>query len=118
MKTQVTKISVLQTSKVMALVSPIFGLFHCVIGVIFSIIAVVLIANERIEEGVGLLVPGVILLFMPVLMFFVTFIFAAIGSLLYNWVASKAGGIEFETAVIEPALPETALADPETDRLA
>ena len=118
MKTQVTKISILQTSKVMALVSPVFGLVHCGIGVICTIIAVVLIANERVEEGVGLLIPGVILLFMPVLLFFMTFIFTAMGSLLYNWVASKAGGIEFETAVIEPALSETALADPETDRLA
>ena len=113
MKTQVTKISVLQTSKVLALVSPIFGLFHAGVGVICIIIAVVLIANEQ-REGVGLLVSGVILFFMPVLMFFMTFIFTALGSLLYNWVAGKAGGIEFEATVIQPA----ALDDPVADSLA
>ena len=112
MKTQVTKISVLQTSKVLALVSPIFGLFHAGVGVICIIIAVVLIANEQ-PEGVGRLVPGVFLFFMPVLMFFMTFIFTALGSLLYNWVAGKAGGIEFEATVIQPA----ALDDPVADSL-
>ena len=111
MKTQVTKISVLQTSKVLAMVSPIFGLFHSGIGVILIIIAVGFMANERPEEGLGLLVPGVILFLMPVLMFFVAFIFTALGSLLYNWVASKAGGIEFEATVIQPATVDDPVAD-------
>ena len=102
MKTQITKISVLQTSKVLALVSPIFGLFHSGIGVIVIIFAVVGIANEKPEAWV-MLAPGGILFLMPVLMFFMTFIFTALGSLLYNWVASKAGGIEFETAVVATA---------------
>ena len=102
MKTQITKISVLQTSKVLALVSPIFGLFHSGIGVIVIIFAVVGIANEKPEAWV-MLAPGGILFLMPVLMFFMTFIFTALGGLLYNWVASKAGGIEFETAVVATA---------------
>ena len=113
MKTQVTRISVLQTSKVLALVSPIFGLFHAGVGMVLIIVAVGLIANEQ-REGAGLLVPGVILFLMPVLMFFMTFIFTALGSLLYNWIASKAGGIEFEATVIQPA----ALDDPAADSLA
>lgn len=113
MKTQVTKISVLQTSKVLALVSPIFGLFHSGVGVIFIILAVVGIVNEQSDAWL-MLIPGGILFLMPVLMFFMTFIFTALGSLLYNWVAGKAGGIEFEATVIQPE----ALGDPAADSLA
>ena len=58
-----------------------------------------------------MLIPGGILFLMPVLMFFMTFIFTALGSLLYNWVAGKAGGMEFEATVIQPA----ALGDPAAD---
>ncbi|HAA71818.1 MAG TPA: hypothetical protein DCE55_21960 [Planctomycetaceae bacterium] len=112
MKTQVTNISVLQTSKVLALVSPIFGLFHSGIGVIFIIIALLGIANEEPEAGF-MLIPGGILFLMPLLMFFMTFIFTALGSLLYNWVAGKAGGIEFEATVIQPE----ALGAPAADSL-
>ncbi|MEE3371168.1 MAG: hypothetical protein VX346_17680 [Planctomycetota bacterium] len=112
MKTQITKVSVLQTSKVMALVAPVFGLFHSGIGLILIIIATGLMANGQ-SEGAGLLVPGVILLLMPVLMFFMTFIFTALGALLYNWVASKVGGIEFQTTVVAAA----ALDDPVPDSL-
>jgi hypothetical protein len=84
MKTRLTHVSVLQTSKVMAAVYTVFGLIYIPLGFLMDMAA-------PPEEQLGLF-----WLVMPILIGVMTFIAVAIGAALYNAIAGMLGGIEFE----------------------
>lgn len=86
MKRQITRISPLQTAKVLA-----------VLWFIMTIPLVLLTALPMMF-GPGPKPPvfGGFMLAMPFLYAVFGFIFAAVGAWVYNWVASKIGGVEFE----------------------
>jgi len=44
---------------------------------------------------------GILFLLMPLIMLVMGFIFTAIACLIYNWLASLVGGIEFELIDVE-----------------
>lgn len=90
MKKQIKRISVAQTSKVVAILYVAFSLIYSVIG-----IPMILFGNAQIK-GMGFMY-----LFMPILAGIFGFIFVAFACWIYNIVASKFGGVEFEIKDIE-----------------
>ena len=94
MKTQIKRISVLQSSKVAAILYPMTGLIHAGFGAVLIIIGFVV--DMPTKDQLGLLILGFILLSVPVFLIFIGFIFTALFSLFYNWIASIVGGFEFE----------------------
>ena len=104
MKTQIKRLSILQTSKVVAIVSPVFGLFHSGIGAFMLVLGFTL--DMPGEERLGLLIPGFILLPMPVFLLFAPFCFSILMCAIYNWIARMIGGIEFELEVQGDASPD------------
>ena len=96
MKKQIKRISIMQTSKVVALIYPIFGLIHTAIGI------------WLIPPSEGTNFIRTLLICMPIIIGIFGFVFTAIGCLLYNFVASKVGGIEFVLEDVEPAYLENA----------
>ncbi|UCH62394.1 MAG: hypothetical protein JSU77_11400 [Fidelibacterota bacterium] len=86
MKKQITKISIHQTSKVIALT-------YIGLAVLFAIIMFIAIGlfGDRGEREYAPLIAGLYLIFMPVVMYLVVALFAVI----YNYVAQRFGGIEF-----------------------
>lgn len=97
MKKQIKRISIAQTSKIVAILYVIFGLIYSVIG-----IPMILLGRTELK------VMGFMYLFMPFIMGVFGFIFVAIGCWIYNLVASKFGGIEFEVEDMD-YLPNTDL---------
>lgn len=87
MKQQISRISVLQTSKVVAILYAVLGFITVPFGCILLAL--------RSEDTTNLIV-GVIYLLGPIIYGVMGFIFAAIGIAVYNLVASRIGGIEFE----------------------
>ena len=90
MKTQVTNISLYQNAKFLAVIYLPIGLIYALIGLIFLLMD---IEYLRITAYVFLLGP----LWMPGLVFVFHYVIATI----YNYVASKIGGIEFELTEIK-----------------
>ena len=83
MRTQIKRISIMQTSKVIAIIYPIFGLIHTMIGIW-------MLTSPEQPNWLGML-----FLFIPIIIGIFGFIFSIIGCLLYNLIASKVGGVEF-----------------------
>ena len=83
MRTQIKRISIMQTSKVVAIIYPIFGLIHTMIGIW-------MLTSPEQPNWLGML-----FLFIPIIIGIFGFIFSIIGCLLYNLIASKVGGVEF-----------------------
>lgn len=98
MKKQISRISVAQTSKIFAILYVVFGLIYSLIGIPMIIFG-----------GSELKVMGFMYLFMPFIMGIFGFIFVALGCWVYNLVAGKFGGVEFEVKDIENGsfVPET-----------
>ena len=98
MKKQISRISVAQTSKVMAILYVIFSLLYSLIGIPMIIFG-----------GSDVKIMGYMYLFMPIIMGIFGFIFVALGCWVYNLVAGKFGGVEFEVKDIESEsfIPET-----------
>jgi ABC-type uncharacterized transport system fused permease/ATPase subunit len=90
MKKQISRISVAQTSKVIAILYVIFSLLYSLFG-----IPMILFGGSEMK------VMGYIYLFMPILAGVFGFIFVALGCWVYNLVAGKLGGVEFEVNDIE-----------------
>lgn len=88
MKKQITRISIAQTSKVLAIMYAAFGLVHFIFGVLLMIFG----------KSRG---AGIMLIFMPVIIAILGYLGAAFFSWIYNFIASKVGGIEFELSDIE-----------------
>jgi len=73
----------MQTSKVVAIIYPIFGLIHTMIGIW-------MLTSPKQPNWLGML-----FLFIPIMIGIFGFIFSVIGCWLYNLIASKVGGVEF-----------------------
>jgi hypothetical protein len=85
MKKQITRISILQSSKIATAIYVLFGLIYTLIGIPMIVFG-----------GSQLRIIGAVYLFGPLWMGVVGFIFFVIGAALYNLLASFLGGIEFE----------------------
>ena len=90
MKKQIKRISVIQSSKVITFVYGLCSFLYSLIG-----IPMIIFGDSRLK------VIGFIYFLMPVLVGVFGFIFTAFAFWLYNVVASKFGGIEFELKDIE-----------------
>ena len=89
MKTQIKNVSILQTSKVIAILYAVFGLLFIPCGCIFTIIGAA-------GDEPGLTVSGIMYIFFPIIYLVFGFIGVAIMSWVYNLIADRTGGIEFE----------------------
>jgi hypothetical protein len=90
MKKQISRISVAQTSKIVALMYVFLSLIYSVIGV-----PMIIFGGSQVK------VMGFMYLFMPILAGIFGFIFVAFACWVYNVVAGKFGGVEFEVKDIE-----------------
>ena len=85
MKMQLTRISVLQSSKIIIVLNAIMGFIYTLIGV-----PMILFGNRQFR------MMGIVYALMPLIMALVTFIFFTLIASLYNLLAKRLGGIEFE----------------------
>ena len=90
MKMQVTRISILQSSKILTAFYFLFGFLYTLIA-----IPIIIFGDPKMR------VIGIIYLFMPVVMAVFGFIFFVVSAVVYNLLASWLGGIEFETKTID-----------------
>jgi hypothetical protein len=90
MKKQMIRISILQSSKIMTAL-------YVLMGFIYSLIAIPMI----VFGTPTLRIMGIFYLFMPVVMGIFGFVFFVIFAAIYNFLASKLGGIEVEIQNIE-----------------
>ena len=90
MKKQITRISVLQSSKVATVLYFLIGFIYTLIG-----IPMIIFGSKQIQ------VMGIIYLFMPVLMAILGFVIFVIFGAVYNLLAKVLGGFEFEVTDIE-----------------
>ncbi len=85
---QIIKVGILSVAKIYALIYAVIGL---VIGAIYGLIfGIVLPAPMNWIAGIGFLLG------LPVLFGIMGFVCGLICAALYNWLASKIGGIEIE----------------------
>ena len=85
MKKQITRISILQSSKITTALYGLMGFIYTLIG-----IPIVIFGNDKMK------ILGIIYMFMPILMAVLGFIFFVIFAALYNLLARWLGGMEFE----------------------
>jgi hypothetical protein len=90
MKKQVSRISILQSSKIMTALYVLIGFIYTLIGIPMVVFG----------SG-GLRVVGTMYLFGPVFMGIFGFIFFVIFSAIYNALAGWLGGFEFELTDVE-----------------
>jgi len=89
MKTQITKVSIFQNAKFLSVLYIPIGLFYALIGLVF------------IATGLDYLIfTGIIFLLAPIWLTAIMYMMIAIFAVIYNFVASKIGGIEFELTEI------------------
>ena len=82
MRTQITEVSIFQNAKFLAVLYLPIGLIYTVMGIIFL--------------AYGIVVAGIIFILAPIWLSLMTFVMVALFSVIYNLVASKIGGVEFE----------------------
>jgi len=87
-----TRISILQSSKIMTAMYVLMGFIYTLIGV-----PMIVFGNS------GIRIIGVVYLFMPVLMGIFGFIFFVIFAAVYNFLAKQFGGIEVEVIDVDHA---------------
>ncbi len=85
MKHQITRVSVLQSSKIMTALYVLIGIFYTLIG-----IPMILLGGPQYK------IIGYVYLFMPILIGVIGFIMFVIMAALYNLLAKWTGGFEFE----------------------
>jgi len=83
MKKQITRISILQSSKILVALYVLFGFIYTLIGIPLIIFG-----------GKEMMIMGVIYAAMPVLMAIFGFIFFALFAAIYNLLAKWLGGVE------------------------
>jgi hypothetical protein len=90
MKKRVTRISILQSSKMATAM-------YCLLGFIYTLIGIpmIIFGGKRLE------VVGIVYLFMPVIMAIFGFIFFVISAAIYNVLAKWLGGFEFEITDVD-----------------
>ncbi len=94
MRRQITRISVAQTSKVMATL-------YFVVAVVFAAIYFVAFASTR-ADAVSPVSPVLVVLF-PFVYAIIVWLVMACMLWVYNQVARRIGGVEFESADVGPA---------------
>ena len=85
MRQQITRVSIVQSSKIMAAFYVLMGCFYAVAGVFMLLFG-----------GAEMRVTGIIFLLMPVFMGIFGFIWLAFFAWVYNVLAKVLGGVEFE----------------------
>lgn len=90
MKKQLIRISILQSSKIMAALYVVMGFIYTLIGV-----PMIIFGSKPLK------IMGIIYLFGPVLTGILGFIFFAIFAAIYNFLAKTLGGFEIEVKNIE-----------------
>jgi len=90
MKKQITRISILQSSKILVALYVLFGFVYTLIGIPLIIFG-----------GKEMMIMGVIYAAMPVLMGIFGFIFFALFAAVYNLLAKWVGGVEVVVSDIE-----------------
>ncbi len=88
MKKQITRNSILQSSKITTALYGLMGLIYTLIG-----IPIVIFGNEKMKMQGSFM-------FMPILMAVLGFIFFVIFAALYNLLARWLGGMEFEVTEV------------------
>ena len=89
MKMQITEVSILQNAKFLAVLYIQITLIYVLMGLSF-------IATGLDE----LMFLGIIFILSPIWLTVITYVMVAIFSVIYNFIASKIGGIEFELTEI------------------
>ena len=92
MKKQIIRISILQSSKIVTAL-------YALIGLIYTLIGILMLAFGG-EEPV-MKVIAIIYILAPLWMAILGFIFFAIFAAIYNLLAKRLGGIEFEVTDVE-----------------
>jgi hypothetical protein len=85
MKKQITRISILQSSKIATILYFFLGFLYLLIGV-----PMIIFGNNQFR------IMGIIYCAMPILMAVIGFVCFAIFAALYNLIAQWVGGMEFE----------------------
>jgi putative effector of murein hydrolase LrgA (UPF0299 family) len=85
MTRQITHVSIHQTSKV-------FGLLYFALSLLFVPIAIGVIAASPKARGMGMF-----LIFAPILYGIVGYLGSALFAAIYNFLARRVGGVEFES---------------------
>lgn len=85
MKKQIVRISILQSSKITTILYFLLGFLYLLIGV-----PMVIYGNDQVR------LMGMIYCAMPILMAIIGFICFVIVAALYNLIAQRVGGIEFD----------------------
>lgn len=85
MKKQLIRISILQSSKIMAALYVLLGFLYTLIG-----IPMIVFGDEKLR------IMGMVYCAMPILMGVLGFIFFVIFAAVYNLLAKWLGGVEFE----------------------
>jgi len=93
---RVKSFGVYQTAKVVAII-------YFLIAVAIAIPASLFMFVFKRNFGFG---EGIIFVFLPFIYALMGFLFTALGCVIYNLVASKTGGIEFEISTEEPIFSE------------
>ena len=97
MKKQIIRISVLQSSKIATALYVLMGFIYTLVG-----IPMVIFGGPKFR------VIGIVYLFAPVLAGILGFVFFVIFAWIYNFLAKRLGGVEFEVKdVNQTAEPET-----------
>jgi hypothetical protein len=91
MKKQIIRVSILQNSKVMA-----------VLYMFLALPLALLVAVPLWIKGGVSVVPWLFMLAMPLLYALCGFVFTAIAAWVYNLVAARMGGLEFTSAEAQP----------------
>jgi hypothetical protein len=86
MKKQIVRISIIQSSKIVTLLYTLLGFIYTLIGIPLAIFA----TTPQMQ------IIGIVYCFGPVFMAVLGFIFFVIGAAIYNLLASRVGGFEFE----------------------
>ena len=97
MKKQIKRISIFQTSKVTAVLYALLGFVYSALGLLMILFG-----------GSGTRILGIVYLFMPIIGSIFGFIFIALSCWVYNRVARRFGGIEFEIENIDAGQSEAA----------
>ena len=92
MKKQLTRISILQSSKIMTALYVLMGFIYTLIG-----IPMVIFGSKQLK------IMGIIYLLMPILMGIIGFVFFAIFAAIYNGLAKVLGGVEVEVTDVTDA---------------
>ncbi len=87
---RVSRLSVVQTSKVVAIVYGLLGLIYIPLGALIE-------TTAPPEDQLGM----TFWLLLPVLIAVFAFVVGVVGCALYNWIAGWAGGVEFTLEAVD-----------------